>query len=88
METRSDESTLRTRLPHVLAALYGLAIVYASLEPFQPWLTPPPNTPFFLFATSVRMPRVDVLLNVLAYVPFGLFVALTHAPRSRCRRDS
>ena len=82
----STDSRRRTRLPHVLAALYGLAIVYASLEPFHPWLTPPPNTPFFLFTTSVRMPRVDVALNVLAYVPFGLFVALTqggHAPARR-----
>ncbi len=66
----------RTRLPHVLAALYGLAIVYASLEPFSPWLTPPPGTPFFLFSTSTRWIRYDALLNVLAYVPFGVFVAL------------
>ena len=29
--------------------LYGFAIVYASLEPFSPWLPPPPGTPFFLF---------------------------------------
>jgi VanZ family protein len=76
MEIGADSSSLRTRLPHVLAALYGLAIVYASLEPFQPWLPPPPNTPFFLFGDSVRWTRNDALLNVIAYVPFGLFVAL------------
>lgn len=65
-----------TRLPHVLAALYGLAIVYASLEPFSPWLAPPPGTPFFLFASSNRWIRYDAALNVLAYAPFGFFVAL------------
>ena len=67
----------RTRLPHVLATLYGLAIVFVSLEPFSPWLPPPPGTPFFLFApTPARWLRYDTLLNVLAYVPFGFFVAL------------
>jgi VanZ family protein len=76
----------RTRLPHVLAALYGLAIVYASLEPFSPWLPPPPGTPFFLFGASTRWVRYDALLNVLAYVPFGLFVALLARGASPARR--
>jgi len=67
-----------TRLPHVLAMLYGFAIVYASLEPFSPWLPPPPGTPFFLFAPPARWVRTDAMVNVLAYVPFGLFVALLH----------
>jgi VanZ family protein len=75
----------RTRLPHVLAALYGVAIVYASLEPFSPWLPPPPGTPFFLFGATSRFIRYDALLNVLAYVPFGLFLALS-APGSFVRR--
>ena len=75
-----------TRLPHVLATLYGLAIVYASLEPFSPWLPPPPGTPFFLFAPPTRWVRGDVLLNVAAYLPFGLFVALLHRGASPVRR--
>jgi VanZ family protein len=71
------ESRGRTRLPHMLATLYGLAIVYASLEPFHPWLPPPPHTPFFLLdMPSSRWIRYDTLLNVLAYAPFGFFVAL------------
>lgn len=66
-----------TVLPHYLAALYGLAIVYASLQPFGPWIAPPAGTPFFLFATGpFRFARFDVLANVLAYLPFGFFVAL------------
>ena len=31
-----------TRLPQYLAVLYGLMIVYASLEPFSGWMAPLP----------------------------------------------
>jgi len=77
MTRTADSPRPRTRLPHVLATLYGLAIVFVSLEPFSPWLPPPPGTPFFLFtSTPARWLRYDTLLNVLAYVPFGVFIAL------------
>ena len=69
-------------LPHYLAGLYALAIAYASLQPFAPWLAPAPNTPFFLFAPfPPRYTRFDILVNVVAYAPFGFFVALM--PRRR-----
>lgn len=85
MDTASQSPGLRTRLPHVLATLYGIAIVYASLEPFHPWL--PPQTPFFLFGTGyAHWIRYDALLNVLAYVPFGFFVALLRRGVSPARR--
>jgi VanZ family protein len=87
MEDARESTRARTRLPHVLAALYGLAIVYASLEPFHPWLAPAPNTPFFLFgATASHWIRYDALLNVLAYLPFGFFVALVRGGVSPARR--
>jgi len=77
MTRTTDSPRPRTRLPHVLATLYGLAIVFVSLEPFSPWLPPPPGTPFFLFTpTPARWLRYDTLLNVLAYAPFGFFIAL------------
>jgi VanZ family protein len=77
MDAATDPTGPRTRLPHVLATLYGVAIVYASLEPFHPWLAPPPGTTFFLFDPgAARWIRYDALLNVLAYAPFGFFVAL------------
>jgi VanZ family protein len=77
----------RTRLPHVLAGLYCLAIVYASLEPFEPWLAPVPETPFFLFGPwTGRSLRYDTLLNVLAYVPFGFFVGLLLRGASPAKR--
>jgi VanZ family protein len=86
MDAAETASRSRTRLPHVLAALYGLAIVYASLAPFSPWLAPPPGTPFFLFGGSTRWIRHDALMNVLAYIPFGLFVALIKRGASPARR--
>jgi VanZ family protein len=65
-----------TRLPHYVAGLYGLMIVYASLEPFSGWMAPIPDTPFYLFAPIGRVTRADVLINVAAYFPFGFFLAL------------
>ena len=67
----------RTLLPHALALLYGIAIAYASLQPFTPWLSPADGTPFWAVASwPLRWTRFDVLANGLAYLPFGLFVAL------------
>ncbi len=67
-----------TLLPHALALLYGAAIAYASLQPFAPWLAPSAGTPFWPLAPwPPRWTRSDVLVNVLAYLPFGLFIALT-----------
>ena len=72
-----DSLRQRTFLPQILALLYGLAIAYASLQPFVPWIPPPPGTPFWPFAPwPPRWTRYDVIANALAYVPFGLFVAL------------
>ena len=66
-----------TRLPHILAVVYGLAIVFASLQPFGDWIAPPHDAPFWLFSPGrVRAPRFDVIANLLAYLPFGAFVAL------------
>jgi VanZ family protein len=72
-----DVSRQRTLLPHVLALLYGMAIAYASLQPFAPWIPPPAGTPFWPVAPwPLKWTRFDVVLNVLAYLPFGVFVAL------------
>src|SRR5664279_648221 len=72
-----DRPRRRTLLPHALAALYGFAIAYASLQPFTPWIAPFADTPFWTFAPwPSKWTRFDVVVNVLAYVPFGLFVAL------------
>jgi len=74
-----------TRLPQYLAALYGLMIVYASLEPFSGWMPPLPGTPFFVFAPWPRVVRFDVAINVIAYAPFGLLLALIGRRRPAVR---
>src|SRR5437763_1823319 len=67
-----------TRLPQYFALLYGLMIVYASLEPFAGWMAPLPGMPFFLLAPwPSRYTRFDIAINIIAYFPFGFFVALT-----------
>jgi VanZ family protein len=72
-----DAAHQRTFLPHVLALLYGLAIAYASLQPFAPWIPPASGTPFWPFAPwPPKWTRFDVVANALAYVPFGVFIAL------------
>jgi VanZ family protein len=72
----------RSVLPHLLAITYGLAIAYASLQPFGPWMAPAAGTPFFLFPTALpRFTRFDVLANVLAYLPLGFL--LSFVPRVR-----
>jgi VanZ family protein len=73
-------------LPHCLALLYALAIVYASLQPFSPWIAPEPGTRFFLFSWQPRFTRYDLLVNVVAYAPFGFFVALVPRRASPRRR--
>jgi VanZ family protein len=66
-----------SRLPHALAVVTALAIVYASLQPFGEWLAPVPGTRFWPLAPGpIRTTRFDVIANVLSYVPLGLFAAL------------
>jgi VanZ family protein len=76
----------RTLLPHALAVLYGFAIVFASLQPFSPWIDPPADAPFWPYAPWPRWTRFDAIANLVTYIPFGLFVALLPrraTPRAR-----
>ncbi len=70
-------------LPLFLATLYGLAIVYASLQPFANWMAPVPGSPHFLVAPwPPRWVRYDIVTNCAAYVPFGFFVGLAARRRA------
>ncbi len=72
-----DGSRDRLLLPHWLVLLYGLAIAYASLQPFSPWIAPAPESPFWIFAPwPPRWTRFDAIANVVAYLPLGIFAAL------------
>jgi len=66
----------RSHLPHLLAALYAAAIVFASLSPFGPWLAPPASAPFWALSADVHSTRFDWLVNIAAYLPLGFFAAL------------
>lgn len=77
----------RSLLPHFLTALYGFAIAYASLEPFEPWIAAAPGAPHFLFAPwPPRWTRHDVVTNFVAYLPFGFFFASAARARPATRR--
>jgi VanZ family protein len=76
-----------TRLPQYLAILYGLMIVYASLEPFSGWMAPLPGTPLFLFEPWPQyVTRFDIVVNALAYTPFGFLLAQLGARRRPAAR--
>ena len=51
-------------------------IVYASLQPFTGWSTPPANTRFFLWQFALRWTAADTAFNVVAYVPLGLALVI------------
>jgi VanZ family protein len=69
-----------SQLPQYFAVLYGAMIVYASVDPFSAWMAPIPGTPYFLFAPwPPRYTRFDIAINIVAYVPIGLALALVGA---------
>ena len=58
------------------AVVWALLLAYASLYPFWPLRLPAADALPGAFAIAGYVLRSDVLLNVLAYVPFGLLLAL------------
>jgi len=66
-----------SHLPHVLVALYAAAVAFASLQPFGDWMTPLPDTPFWLFGPyPPKTSRFDLIANFLTYLPLGVFASL------------
>jgi len=65
-----------TQLPRHLALAYGLLIAYACLHPFSGWQ--PSGLPVFDFL-GAPWPKywkwLDVVLNVLGFIPFGFVLA-------------
>ncbi|MEO8004382.1 MAG: VanZ family protein [Betaproteobacteria bacterium] len=67
-----------SRLVAYLAVAYLLLVVYASLYPFSGWRIPNADaTRFLLSGWPAYVVASDVVLNVLAYVPLGLLLALS-----------
>ena len=73
----------RLRLRAWLTLGYTLFIMYGSLSPFSGW-----REPGFNFLDVLRTPfqftytAFDAVINLLAYLPFGLLVGLTARARS------
>jgi VanZ family protein len=57
-----------------LVLVFVVLIVYGSLYPFSGWSEPPAPLFSFLFASAARVEKADLVQNVLAYMPFGLFM--------------
>ena len=65
-----------------LALAYGMLVIYGTLFPLDEW-TPPVggwSNPI-MAAWPQSAPRADLFVNLLAYVPLGLFLALWLRPR-------
>lgn len=66
-----------SRLVAYLTVAYLLLMVYASLYPFSGWRVPNDEATRFLFSGwPSYIIASDVVLNLLAYVPFGLMLTL------------
>ncbi|MDQ1830164.1 VanZ family protein [Massilia scottii] len=57
-----------------LVLVFVVLIVYGSLYPFAGWREPGAPLFSFLFGGHVRVEKADLVQNVLAYMPFGLFM--------------
>lgn len=74
---QANESPHGFKLAWILALAYLLIIVYASLQPFHDWRFPPDEILHFLTASWPRYITLsDVLINLIAYAPFGFLLAL------------
>lgn len=81
-EARAGFSPHSVRLAWMLAVAYLLVIVYASLQPFQGWRSPPEEILHFLFAPWPRYTTLqDIVVNFAAYVPLGLLLSVVFGAR-------
>ena len=88
-EARAGFSPHSVRLAWILAVAYLLVIVYASLQPFQGWRSPPEEILHFLFAPWPRYITLqDVVVNFAAYVPLGLLLSVVLGAHQRPARGA
>lgn len=80
------DPAVSTGARHYIAVGYVLLIVYASLTPFTGW-----RDQGFTFVDVLTSPlsltynAADAWVNFLAYIPFGMVLALTLLPRLKAR---
>lgn len=59
-----------------LLMVFAAFIVYGSLFPFSDWRSPEAELFSFLFVWPQSIERADIVQNILAYAPLGLFAVL------------
>jgi glycopeptide antibiotics resistance protein len=65
-----------------MSLLYGALVIYGTLFPLSEW-----SPPLLVWSNPITQPwpdrasRADIIINVLAYIPLGLFLALWLRPR-------
>ena len=72
----------------LLALVFMVLIVYGSLYPFADWVTPAGPLFAFLAMMPGHVEKADLVQNVLAYMPFGLFVGAALMPARRSRHGA
>lgn len=81
------ENPAQTSFFKYLTLLYVAFIVLASLYPFTGWRTNSPDAIGFLFEkldlTMMRYNRLDLLFNIIAYIPLGMLMMLSQAKQTR-----
>lgn len=81
-EKHAGFSPHAARLAWILAVAYLLVIVYASLQPFRGWRSPPEEILHFLTAPWTRYITLqDVAVNFAAYIPLGLLLSVGFGAR-------
>jgi VanZ family protein len=74
-------------LVRILFAVYALLVVYASLYPLEGWRDPGASPLAYLVAALPRyVSSLDILVNVLGYLPFGYLCVA--ALRQRLQRGA
>jgi hypothetical protein len=81
----TNENVERRRQQFRLAAAlsYAALIVHGSLLPYTGWTWPAETLSSFLLRPDVATGRSDMVTNFLTYVPLGLLLSWTLAPRRR-----
>jgi VanZ family protein len=68
-----------------LALIFVVLIIYGSLFPFTGWSGPQAPMFAFLFTWSETIEKADLIQNILAYAPLGLFLVLWLKRTARAR---
>lgn len=80
---RRNEAERTSRLAVFFGVIYSALVIGVSLFPFQNWRDTPDEFGAFLFYDwPLYFTQFDIVINVLAYIPLGIAIALLAKKRS------